>query len=50
MPNAPVDFIYLAANALYCTDKQQGIYTKCHLPKGENIFLHRGPISSSKRI
>lgn len=34
MPNMPVDFIYLASKALYCTDKQQGIHTKCHLPKG----------------
>lgn len=34
MPNMPVDFIYLASKALYCTDKQLGIHTKCHLPKG----------------
>lgn len=43
MPNAPVDFIYLASNALYCTDKQQGIYTKCHLPKGKIFFCTKDP-------
>lgn len=47
MPNMPVDFIYLASKPLYCTDKRQGIHTKCHLPKLRSIFLHRGPIPSS---
>lgn len=37
MPNMPVDFIYLASKPLYCTDIQQGIHTKCHLPKGASF-------------
>lgn len=37
MPNMPVDFINLASKPLYCTDKRQGIHTKCHLPKGASF-------------